>query len=237
MKLLVISLSLMCLILPATTSFAVTSSQDLSLNLYVDAAPNNGFEDYAPWESSNFAAVINGTYTNMANSADTNNVGTTNFAIQDEVVYSFGDLGRRLTWTYWIPNTTVAALSESGRFEISLTNIWGDDVPLDFYDYYYDFTWQKPSSWEDYNDGVIGTAGMAWWGAYYTNTAEELAADIADWGSVSESWIFTARLDGVKTSITSHRDAVAPVPEPSTVLLLGSGLAGLAWYSRKRKKV
>jgi len=27
-----------------------------------------------------------------------------------------------------------------------------------------------------------------------------------------------------------------PVPEPSTVLLLGSGLAGLAWYGRKRKK-
>lgn len=34
----------------------------------------------------------------------------------------------------------------------------------------------------------------------------------------------------------SNGDEPAPVPEPSTILLLGSGLAGMAWYGRKRRR-
>ncbi len=43
-----------------------------------------------------------------------------------------------------------------------------------------------------------------------------------------------------KVSHTSQYDQYdggnTPVPEPSTILLLGSGLLGLGWYGRKRKK-
>jgi fibro-slime domain-containing protein len=38
----------------------------------------------------------------------------------------------------------------------------------------------------------------------------------------------------IDTSIALN--SPAPVPEPSTILLLGSGLLGLGWYGRKRKK-
>lgn len=219
-------------ILLATPVFATVIG--CNVNIYVDAAPNKyGSPDYAAWEASSFAAVSAGSFVNMANGINPNNVGTTNFEIQDEVVYSFGDLGKRLTWIYWIPNETVANLA--GRFQVSLFNYWGNDPALDFYNDYYGSTWLEPTSWIDYNGGVIGTAGMAWWGAYNTNTAAELAADLADWGSVPESWVFTAKLDGRACSITDNRDAVAPVPEPSTMLLMGVGLAGLAFYRKKRQ--
>ena len=49
------------------------------------------------------------------------------------------------------------------------------------------------------------------------------------WNDVPGEWVRG-------TGYIVESSSASPVPEPSTVLLLGSGLAGLAWYGRKRKK-
>jgi hypothetical protein len=204
--------------------------------IYVDAAPNvYGSSAYPAWEINAFAAAANGTFINMANSINPANIGTTNFEIQDEVVYSFGDLGKRLTWIYWLPGETLEGLK--GNFSIALFNIW-DGVLLDFYQDYYGSTWLEPTKWKEFdsdgdgnNDGVIGAAGMAWWGAYQVNTQEALDADIAQWSYASESWIFKTNLRGEVTELRVDREAV---PEPSTLFLLGAGLIGAVTIGKKK---
>ena len=80
--------------------------------IYVDSAPNvYGSPLYPAWQNDAFAKAASGTFVNMANGKNPAFVGTTNFVIEDEVVYSFGDLGKRLTWVYWIPNETLEVVS------------------------------------------------------------------------------------------------------------------------------
>lgn len=80
--------------------------------IYADSAPNVYGSPLNPaWQTDAFAKAASGTFVNMANGKNPAFVGTTNFVIEDEVVYSFGDLGKRLTWVYWIPNETLEVVS------------------------------------------------------------------------------------------------------------------------------
>lgn len=85
----------------------------------------------------------------------------------DEIVYSTGDLGKRLHWIYWLPDESTASLN--GRFEVKWVIDWDGD------DWTYDWNtsnwaadsptagWVQPGSWENYSGGVIGSFGFAWW--------------------------------------------------------------------------
>jgi hypothetical protein len=204
-----------------------------SASLYVDAAPNvYGSSDYAPWWDATKASASAGNFVNMAHSNDPNNSGTTNFDIEDIVVYSFGDLGNRLHFIYWIENETISSLLDQ-NFGIAMYYQW-DGITYDFYHDYYSSTWITPSSWIEYNGGVIGTAGLAWVGADGINTQEALDADLTEWSKYQGDVTFQVRYGQESFNLTAHYE---PVPEPNTILLLGAGLLGLAYAFRSKKSL
>lgn len=208
-------------------TFVMTGSAR-STALYVDAAPNvYGSPNYAPWWDTAKTKASDGTFVNMVNSHNPLNINTTNFEIEDAVVYSFGDLGSRLHFIYWLPNETIISLA--GRFQVALDYEW-DGVTYDFYNAYYGQRWLTPGSWIEHNGGVIGTAGFAWWGAYNTNTQTALDADLADWNQHQGDIIFHVKLDDVEESITAYHG----VPAPSTLALLSLGIAGFGFSRRKQ---
>ena len=203
-----------------------------STSLYVDSAPNMyGSPDYVPWWENVKSSVAAGTFVNMVNSSNADNRGTTNFAIKDLVVYSFGDLGRRMHFIYWLPGTTISELTNQG-LQVALDYQW-DDLTYDFYEEYYDERWLTPTSWEEYNGGVIGTAGFAWIGAYDIDTEEALAADLAELATHQGDLAFHLNLGEERTITAYHHN---PVPEPTTILLVGSGIASLLGLRLRRRQ-
>ena len=98
--------------------FMSTANAD-SVNLFLDTAPNaSGSPDWAPFRDAAYASIYNNVFVNQAHSFNATNIGTVKYEAEDYMVYSFGDLGKRLHAFYYIPGQTTASLD--GRFQVSI---------------------------------------------------------------------------------------------------------------------
>ena len=221
--------------------------------LYVDSAPNvYGSSNWAPWWDQAKADVSAGTFVNMRTGTFP---GSLTMDPYDEIVYSTGDLGKRLHWIYWLPGETVANLDAGNNFEVKWvidwagtdwttdeTGAWTVDGP--------EAGWSEPSNWTDYNGGVIGSLGFAWWAA--DDDALPMSTDTNAYNETNQDDIDALRetiltVQTHATGMIRYRvDENSPwqyetlrlemVPE-ATTLVVWTVLAGLgatlAWRRRK----
>ena len=222
------------------------------VQLFADSAPNvYGSPDWAPWWAATKADVVAGTFTDMRTGL---HPGTHDIDPYDFIVYSTGDLGKRVHWIYWVPGETTASLD--GRFEVRFTLDW-DGVTYTW-DYLQgtwvdlasdpDAGWIQPGSWENYSGGVIGSFGMAWWstdddappfdtvGTPYDETdqadIDALRSVVLQYQTFMTGYVRTRASSADPWEITTLRLTV--IPSPSAGLL---GLVGLLIAGRMRRSV
>jgi hypothetical protein len=216
-------------------------------SLYVDAAPNAyGSPSYAPWLANTEAAIVAGNFVNFGNGA---HPGTLNTDPYDSLVYSVGDLGKRETFIYALPNWNAADMT-ARNFQEKLSINWGG------YNYDLNWTtdnwddadpnnnWVTPGNYAPYgNYGVIGSFGLGYW--VYSQTDYSYT-------SVTQSDIDYFRNDillgneltvtGQIRYLTNPDDANSwtyatlqtdVVPAPAALLLGAMGLGLVGWW-RKR---
>jgi hypothetical protein len=172
--------------------------------------------------------------------------GTTTFDPYDEMVYSTGDLGKRLTFVYWVPNETVASLT--GNFQVKLaidwggdrydlnwnTSSWDDDSPT--------ADWVAPSNWQNYYGGVIGSIGLGFWPVGSDGIAAHVTqADIDAYAAMlfaaQTSAIGEVRIRDTEAGTWQETRVQADmVPEPATFAVWGLlGLVAGVYGVRRRR--
>ena len=206
---------------------AVPAAAD-SVSVYVDSAPNAyGSPDFAPWRASAFQKASDGTFINMEGDAF---AGTTKFAATDALVYSYGDLGSRLHFVYFVDGVTKADLADN--LEVRMSYDW-DGVT------YYDFgaggSFVTPNfaNLVEINGGVAGTFGDAFWpvagDAEPTNVFD--AADIASVASVMYQyqtfWKGEVRVREGENSAWQEVSLTAALADPSAVPLPATAWTGM----------
>lgn len=169
------------------------------VDLYVDSAPNvYGSPDWAPWWDAAKSDVVAGNFTDLRTGT---HPGSDIIDPYDEIVYSTGDLGKRLHWIYWVPEKSTTSLD--GLFEVKWVIDWGgSEWMLDENGAWVlndpDAGWSQPSSWEDYDGGVIGSLGFAWWST--DNDAPPIDTDGSPYNEVDQ-----ADIDALRSEVFNYQ--------------------------------
>jgi len=250
------SLWLTVLVLFTLVGFA--SAGTITASLYADTAPNAyGSPNWGPWWTAAKADVAAGTFVNMRSGK---HPGTTYFEPEEEIVYSTMDLGKRLHWIYWVPGKTINDL-QTCNFQVNWMVDWeGVDRVYDWDNYKLvpanleggkpTNGWIQPSSWIEYNGGVIGTFGFAWWA--YDNLAPPNNSNQNPFDEVNEDDVnaLAAQIRRAQTHAIGYirwkcdgdpdwNYTILPlnvVPEPGTMLLWLSGFAAPVVALLRRRK-
>ncbi|MCE5323156.1 PEP-CTERM sorting domain-containing protein [bacterium] len=234
-----------CVLLLATAAVA----QAMDVNLYIDTGPDGWNSTlFSAWTPSAFAAAADGTYVNMGGGA---HPGTTIFEAQEAIVFSTGDNGSMLLWTFWLPGKTAAEMA--GNIQYRYKYDWeGVDYTTDW------STLTAGTSfpaWGDYTNsssvsGVVGTIGCSWWAnddyaePYDTGGTIYDETDAADVAALAQEMVTYQTYFGVDIQVredensaweTATLNGQLAVPEPTSIMAILFGLGGIAGYRRFRK--
>ena len=139
------------------------------------------------------------------------------------------------------------------------TYTWSHDTPTDFevpYDVVNSASLAISASFVDANNETVSVEGIGqgtlrstgswdWALGWYGTSNLDIADVFVTWNtgdalyvalSYTETPWWNALHLNSSTFTLDYDDGTAPVPEPSTILLMGIGLLGLVGYSRKRSK-